>query len=97
MDSRNHSWLFFDKEETAYEMRISDWSADVCSSDLAQARQQANCTKCARIAELLAEHEAAHHREDPRLPVFGRGPLGVSRQRSPSSVPAFVADRMSVV
>src|SRR3546814_8155664 len=25
---------FFFKQETAYEMRISDWSSDVCSSDL---------------------------------------------------------------
>src|SRR3546814_9437640 len=26
---------FFCKQKTAYEMRISDWSSDVCSSDLA--------------------------------------------------------------
>src|SRR3546814_3725843 len=26
--------VFFFKQKTAYEMRISDWSADVCSSDL---------------------------------------------------------------
>src|SRR3546814_16757557 len=26
--------IFFIKQKTAYEMRISDWSADVCSSDL---------------------------------------------------------------
>src|SRR3546814_9477952 len=26
--------LFFYKQKTAYEMRISDWSSDVCSSDL---------------------------------------------------------------
>src|SRR3546814_12262933 len=28
------SWFFFFKQKTAYEMRISDWSSDVCSSDL---------------------------------------------------------------
>src|SRR3546814_2310705 len=28
-------WFFFFKQKTAYEMRISDWSSDVCSSDLA--------------------------------------------------------------
>src|SRR3546814_1069811 len=28
------SFLFFFKQKTAYEMRISDWSSDVCSSDL---------------------------------------------------------------
>src|SRR3546814_4172496 len=29
------SYFFFFKQKTAYEMRISDWSSDVCSSDLA--------------------------------------------------------------
>src|SRR3546814_3528884 len=27
-------FFFFCKQKTAYEMRISDWSSDVCSSDL---------------------------------------------------------------
>src|SRR3546814_9955417 len=40
--------FFFFKQKTAYEMRISDWSSDVCSSDLAK-----------RIfVRLLDEHEA---------------------------------------
>src|SRR3546814_4900149 len=30
--------FFFFKQKTAYEMRISDWSSDVCSSDLMRAR-----------------------------------------------------------
>src|SRR3546814_2927254 len=30
--------FFFFKQKTAYEMRISDWSSDVCSSDLWQRR-----------------------------------------------------------
>src|SRR3546814_7119555 len=29
--------FFFFKQKTAYEMRISDWSSDVCSSDLQRA------------------------------------------------------------
>src|SRR3546814_5707987 len=33
------SVFFFFKQKTAYEMRISDWSSDVCSSDLMRARQ----------------------------------------------------------
>src|SRR3546814_5877695 len=33
-------YVFFFKQKTAYEMRISDWSSDVCSSDLAQQVQQ---------------------------------------------------------
>src|SRR3546814_1101954 len=28
--------VFFFKQKTAYEMRISDWSSDVCSSDLCE-------------------------------------------------------------
>src|SRR3546814_9778890 len=32
--------FFFFKQKTAYEMRISDWSSDVCSSDLRQALAQ---------------------------------------------------------
>src|SRR3546814_2593047 len=35
-------FFFFFKQKTAYEMRISDWSSDVCSSDLTfEARQKA--------------------------------------------------------
>src|SRR3546814_9270621 len=39
MSSCYDDWLFvvlffFFKQKTAYEMRISDWSSDVCSSDL---------------------------------------------------------------
>src|SRR3546814_4346413 len=32
--------VFFFKQKTAYEMRISDWSSDVCSSDLCVDRQR---------------------------------------------------------
>src|SRR3546814_1655984 len=31
---RSLLFFFFFKQKTAYEMRISDWSSDVCSSDL---------------------------------------------------------------
>src|SRR3546814_8751369 len=31
--------VFFFKQKTAYEMRISDWSSDVCSSDLVARRR----------------------------------------------------------
>src|SRR3546814_2026797 len=34
-------FFFFFKQKTAYEMRISDWSSDVCSSDLCD---YADCT-----------------------------------------------------
>src|SRR3546814_5708931 len=33
-DSYSYFFFFFFKQKTAYEMRISDWSSDLCSSDL---------------------------------------------------------------
>src|SRR3546814_6136704 len=33
-------FFFFFKQKTAYEMRISDWSSDVCSSDLIDVHNQ---------------------------------------------------------
>src|SRR3546814_4871355 len=33
-------FFFFFKQKTAYEMRISDWSSDVCSSDLYRPRHR---------------------------------------------------------
>src|SRR3546814_15148065 len=35
-------YFFFFKQKTAYEMRISDWSSDVCSSDLQHGRPGAS-------------------------------------------------------
>src|SRR3546814_7518287 len=43
--------FFFFKQKTAYEMRISDWSSDVCSSDLA--------------ADEIARHRNGEHDDDP--------------------------------
>src|SRR3546814_7422315 len=51
--------LLFFKRKTAYEMRISDWSSDVCSSDLHDA----------------CRHAADRHAEEPRHGVGeGEGP-----------------------
>src|SRR3546814_13158258 len=38
-------FFFFFKQKTAYEMRISDWSSDVCSSDL---HRHAGASLCGR-------------------------------------------------
>src|SRR3546814_8638116 len=37
-------FFFFFKQKTAYEMRISDWSSDVCSSDLMTAEEASKIT-----------------------------------------------------
>src|SRR3546814_8350851 len=51
-------FFFFFKQKTAYEMRISDWSSDVCSFDLAdQARQDAADAK-ARLDDLEQDQQA---------------------------------------
>src|SRR3546814_10218469 len=42
--------IFFYKQKTAYEMRISDWSSDVCSSDLVEAGLQGNGRGICRAA-----------------------------------------------
>src|SRR3546814_6296958 len=36
-------FFFFFKQKTAYEMRISDWSSDVCSSDLNRPVPRCGC------------------------------------------------------
>src|SRR3546814_1331680 len=48
-------FFFFFKQKTAYEMRISDWSSDVCSSDLS-----AQVRRCRR------EETASDHRTERR-------------------------------
>src|SRR3546814_3858868 len=42
--------FFFFKQKTAYEMRISDWSSDVCSSDLLERERTASEQAGARKA-----------------------------------------------
>src|SRR3546814_14371522 len=65
-------FFFFFKQKTAYEMRISDWSSDVCSSDLG--RLEHRSARCHQLPGLgLAQVDlaapqppgAAEHVEDP--------------------------------
>src|SRR3546814_3695940 len=50
-----YAFFFFFKQKTAYEMRISDWSSDVCSSDLVEPRFQEHFVRAMAIP----------HRTDP--------------------------------
>src|SRR3546814_19532463 len=52
--------LFFFKKKTAYEMRISDWSSDVCSSDLDVGRNVAEIFQ--QIGGIGGEREVADAR-----------------------------------
>src|SRR3546814_3320182 len=49
--------FFFFKQKTAYEMRISDWSSDVCSSDLA-ALASDRCARSFRLHPRLSRPDA---------------------------------------
>src|SRR3546814_1217937 len=54
-------WFFFFKQTTAYGMRISDWSSDVCSSDLTRpgSCQRARGTAAKRAAAADRLHDDA--------------------------------------
>src|SRR3546814_7610105 len=60
--------FFFFKQKTAYEMRISDWSSDVCSSDLCG---------CSRWCEAGSLHKPLLFRGTARLGRFRPGRSGV--------------------
>src|SRR3546814_13101884 len=47
-------YFFFFKQKTAYEMRISDWSSDVCSSDLSHVTE--TCAMTLQRAQSGRDH-----------------------------------------
>src|SRR3546814_17358884 len=85
--------ICFVKQKTAYWMLISDWSSDVCSSDLRDARQS-------KIAEIGPTFETTHSRSCSPL---GLGHLRINLEKffQPLGVIAESAtdieDRKSVV
>src|SRR3546814_3312924 len=58
--------FFFFKQKTAYELRISDWSSDVCSSDLIRRRRRRDAGYPALLAAI----------HDPPPALFLRGEAG---------------------
>src|SRR3546814_1628748 len=58
--------FFFFKQKTAYEMRISDWSSAVCSSDLVAA---AACAARSRMRTVTATRYVTPLREGGSLPA----------------------------
>src|SRR3546814_3029661 len=68
--------VFFFKQKTAYEMRISDWSSDVCSSDLGVDRDVA--TRGDDPVEGGAVHDQVlEHRERVGTPRLDRDRVAV--------------------
>src|SRR3546814_9804406 len=68
--------LFFFKQKTAYEMRISDWSSDVCSSDLAEHPERRGDAK-----PVADEPESADRTEDEDRTKQRQRPLCAPPQR----------------
>src|SRR3546814_9979357 len=75
--------MFFFKEKTAYEMRISDWSSDVCSSDLLQlaavalklelvAKKAAEAVNDDQIIRVVGIRRRLDHRPEDRAAGVGR-------------------------
>src|SRR3546814_691136 len=58
--------FFFFKQKTAYEMRISDWSSDVCSSDLPEPLSRY------QIGRYLARAARKHANQRNMATVAGR-------------------------
>src|SRR3546814_8269635 len=72
-------FFFFFKQKTAYEMRISDWSSDVCSSDLQFWKIAFGLFACGYSMNLLGIHGVPmlmDHGFDAMTGSFGIGLIG---------------------
>src|SRR3546814_1121604 len=78
--------FFFFKQKTAYEMRISDWSSDVCSSDLSVRvegdRPTAREDRGAVHGGAEPEEPGCHQRDLAEV-LFGQG-IGISVRQARS-------------
>src|SRR3546814_13376612 len=74
------SGLFFFKQKTAYEMRISDWSSDVCSSDLPARSAHALLDRQVCLSDPVGARSCGAGAADPRraatVPEGRKLPLG---------------------
>src|SRR3546814_1361333 len=68
-------FFFVFKQKTAYEMRISDWSSDVCSSDLLLAQQRIEYRDRGVLLPRNAERERIAPRRLVALALIQRQPI----------------------
>src|SRR3546814_19909068 len=68
--------FFFFKQKTAYELRISDWSSDVCSSDLFERWRRLGCRGAMAAMRQLAVDLAAILDRDRFITNVARDPRG---------------------
>src|SRR3546814_8820449 len=84
--------LFFFKQKTAYEMRISDWSSDVCSSDLIGLPRRDDRREM--IGAIAGKFIGEHHNID--LARSARDTRGAISRRNPVHRGALHACRAQV-
>src|SRR3546814_5429689 len=63
-------FVFLFKQKTAYDMRISDWSSDVCSSDLGAADRRYRCRSPCRSLVSGVQYPATLAQGSAILPAF---------------------------
>src|SRR3546814_11232719 len=66
--------MFFFKQKPAYEMRISDWSSDVCSSDLSTGRPVASMRRHGRFPHWIRSSAGLARGEAEAVDVEGGEP-----------------------
>src|SRR3546814_5582772 len=72
--------FFFFKQKTAYEMRISDWSSDVCSSDLEEVGGRMRAIEATELLDIGKLHAQ-------QLQPFGRRDAADARRLDSLHVP----------
>src|SRR3546814_18739838 len=80
--------FFFFKQKTAYEMRISDWSSDVCSSDLRSGKQST------RVFRARPEAASTSHTERSER-TLAPGPSTSTRRTSSAIAQRLLRRRLA--
>src|SRR3546814_3951737 len=82
-------FFFFFKQKTAYEMRISDWSSDVCSSDLVDILEHAGTDETGLAAQQFLG-DAGPDQQRPRRVRADHPVLHRQRRDDVHRLPAIV-------
>src|SRR3546814_6186678 len=84
-------FFFFFKQKTAYEMRISDWSSDVCSSDLS------GLSVSGSLMTMSKRKRVGRSRVDPMIMSFTEYRHWIFSSREAYVRRCFMASRMAVL
>src|SRR3546814_949165 len=86
--------FFFFKQKTAYEMRISDWSSDVCSSDLPKAGEVLIEIMAAGVCHTDAYTLEGKDSEGIFPSILGHEGAGIVREVGPGVTSVKVGDHV---